>query len=91
MKTPPFTLVLYRKRQNLDDRPGHKRVSMYLRRLHRANEILSCSDRRFKVRWSQNLSPSELQSALEHRHDFDLWLDAMMIIYEKTQYYQSLS
>lgn len=53
MITPPFSKVVWGKKQL---NPTPKRVRMWLRRLHRAREIIDCSETRFDWRWQPELS-----------------------------------
>lgn len=93
MITPPFTKVIYGKHQKLAEWPPTSRVrrlNLWLRRLHRAQTIITCSWERFDSRWRPILEPKELADALAHRIDPDLWLDAQLIIHERLQYYDAL-
>lgn len=86
MITPPFTRIIWGKKQKM---PSPKRAQLWLRRLSRAQAIIDCHDKRFRRRWAPTLEASgELQDALSHRRDLDLWLDAMLIIDERQRYYR---
>ncbi len=87
MTTPPFTKTVYGKMQKREYGLNSKRVRIWLNRLNRAQTIIDCSWARFNWRWRPNLSSTELEDALNHRYDPDLWLDAMLIIAERKKYY----
>ena len=94
MITPSFTKIVWGPRQNLVVRARSpqrdRRAKLWIRRLKRAREILTCTETRFQSRWHSSLTENEYVEARAHRDDLNLWLDAILIIDERLQYYQEL-
>ena len=93
MTTPSFYKTVFGKSQKLDERTPEtklRRARLWLRRLQRAFDILNCSETHFNWRWSKQLSAAELSDARRCRADVDEWLNAMLIIHEKQQYYRTM-